>query len=81
VATLLAGAGVVTALPLIWFASAARRLRLVTVGLFQYIAPSLALVIAVFAYGEPFTPAHGVAFGCIWTALVLYTVESWRAWT
>jgi chloramphenicol-sensitive protein RarD len=80
VAGMLAGAGVVTALPLIWFASAARRLRLVTVGLFQYIAPSLALGIAVFAYDEPFTRAHAVAFGCIWTALALYTLESWRAW-
>jgi chloramphenicol-sensitive protein RarD len=78
-AVLLAGAGVVTALPLIWFASAARRLRLATVGLFQYIAPSLALAIAVLVYGEPFSRAHVVAFVCIWSALALYTWESWRA--
>lgn len=78
VAALLA-AGVVTALPLLWFASAARRLQLATVGLFQYIAPSLALVIAVGLYGEPFTGAHAVAFGCIWLALALYSFESLRA--
>lgn len=76
---LLLGAGVVTALPLIWFASAARRLRLATIGLFQYIAPSLALALAVLRYGEPFTRAHAVAFGCIWSALALYSFESWRS--
>jgi chloramphenicol-sensitive protein RarD len=75
----LLGAGVVTALPLLWFASAARRLQLATVGLFQYIAPSLALACAVLLYGEPFTRAHAVAFGCIWLALALYSIESLRA--
>lgn len=75
---LLAGAGTVTAIPLVWFASAARRLRLATIGLFQYIAPSLSLLLAVFLYGEPFTRAHAVAFACIWTALALYSIESWR---
>jgi chloramphenicol-sensitive protein RarD len=76
---LLLGAGVITALPLIWFASAAKRLRFATIGLFQYIAPSLALAIAVVAYGEPFTRAHAVAFTCIWSALALYTMESLRS--
>jgi chloramphenicol-sensitive protein RarD len=75
----LLGAGVVTALPLLWFASAARRLRLATVGLFQYIAPSLSLACAVLLYGEPFTRPHAVAFGCIWVALALYSTESLRA--
>jgi chloramphenicol-sensitive protein RarD len=79
VVTLLLGSGVVTALPLIWFASAARRLRLATIGLFQYIAPSLALLTAVALYGEPFTRAHAVTFGCIWIALALYSFESVRA--
>jgi chloramphenicol-sensitive protein RarD len=77
VAGLLA-AGVVTALPLLWFASAARRLRLATIGLFQYLAPSLALACAVGLYGETFTRAHAIAFTCIWVALALYTVESLR---
>jgi chloramphenicol-sensitive protein RarD len=76
---LLIASGVVTALPLIWFASAARRLRLATVGILQYIAPSIALAIAVLFYGEPFTRAHAVAFGCIWSALALYSLETWRA--
>ncbi|HEY8495176.1 MAG TPA: EamA family transporter RarD [Myxococcota bacterium] len=74
----LLAAGVVTALPLLWFASAARRLRLATVGLFQYIAPTLALICAVTLYGEPFTRAHAVAFSCIWLALALYSFESLR---
>lgn len=74
---LLIAAGVVTALPLIWFASAARRLRLSTIGLLQYLAPSLALVIAVLAYGEPFTQAHAISFLFIWTALALYSFASW----
>jgi chloramphenicol-sensitive protein RarD len=74
----LLAAGIVTALPLLWFASAARRLRLATVGLFQYIAPSLALLCAVLLYGEPFTRAHAITFGCIWLALALYSFESLR---
>jgi len=76
--TLLALAGPVTALPLLWFASAARRLRLSTLGLFQYLAPTLALLVAVFLYGEPFTRAHAIAFALIWSALALYTVDALR---
>jgi chloramphenicol-sensitive protein RarD len=70
--------GPFTALPLLWFASAARRLPLSTLGLFQYLAPTLSLLLAVFFYGEPFTPAHGAAFGLIWCALVLYTADALR---
>jgi len=72
------GAGVVTSLPLLWFNNAAKRLRLATLGFFQYLAPSLALLLGVFRYGEPFTAAHAVTFGCIWTALILFTVASLR---
>jgi chloramphenicol-sensitive protein RarD len=75
---LLLVAGPATALPLLWFASAARRLPLSTLGLFQYIAPTLSLLLAVFAYGEPFTRTHGVAFALIWVALVLYTADALR---
>jgi chloramphenicol-sensitive protein RarD len=75
---LLLGAGVVTALPLIWFTSAARRLRLSTVGLFQYIAPSLNFVLAVALYGEVFTRTHAVTFGCIWLALAIYAYSARR---
>jgi len=66
-------AGLVTALPLVWFGSAARRLSLATVGFFQYLAPSIQFLLAVFLYGEPFGRAHLVTFGCIWGALALFT--------
>lgn len=76
---LLAGAGVVTALPLLWFAGAARRMRLTTLGLFQYIAPTCFFSLGVFVYGEPFTSAHAVTFGCIWAGIALYTLSGLRA--
>jgi len=77
--TLLLGAGPITALPLLWFGSAARRLPLSTLGLFQYLAPTLALLLAVFLYGEPFTRAHALAFLLIWSALALYTWEAFQS--
>lgn len=70
------GAGVVTSLPLLWFNNAAKRLRLSTLGFFQYLAPSVQLVLGVFLYGEPFTPTHAVTFGLIWTALLIYSTTS-----
>jgi len=73
---LLAASGVVTAVPLIWFARAVERLRLSTVGLLQYMNPTTQLAIAVFLFGETFTGAHAAAFGCIWAALALYTTEA-----
>jgi chloramphenicol-sensitive protein RarD len=72
------GAGVATSMPLLWFNNAANRLRLSTLGFFQYLAPSIALVLGVFLYGEPFTVAHGVTFGCIWAALAIYSATSLR---
>jgi chloramphenicol-sensitive protein RarD len=75
---LLLSAGVLTALPLIWFAEGARRLRLATMGFLQYLAPSCQLLLAVAAFGEPFTRDHAVSFGLIWIALVLYSVDT--AW-
>jgi len=71
------GAGVMTSLPLLWFNNAAKRLRLSTLGFFQYLAPSLQLMLGVFLYGEPFTPTHAVTFGCIWLALLVYSTTSW----
>jgi chloramphenicol-sensitive protein RarD len=76
---LLLCAGPITALPLLWFGSAARRLPLSTLGLFQYLAPTLALLLAVFLYGEPFTRAHALAFLLIWGALALYTLDAFQA--
>jgi chloramphenicol-sensitive protein RarD len=76
---LLLAAGPITALPLLWFGSAARRLPLSTLGLFQYLAPTLALLLAVFLYGEPFTRAHALAFLLIWAALALYTADAFQS--
>lgn len=73
---LLALAGLVTVLPLIWFNVAARSLRLSTLGFFQYIAPSMTFLLSVFVYNEPFTQGHAVAFGCIWLALAMVSAES-----
>jgi chloramphenicol-sensitive protein RarD len=72
---LLVAIGAVTAVPLMWFAIAVRRLRLATIGILQYVNPTMQLAIAVFLFGEAFTPAHRVAFGCIWAALALYTSD------
>jgi chloramphenicol-sensitive protein RarD len=69
---LLVAAGVVSTVPLLCFTAAARRLAYSTVGMLQFIAPTLQFLLAVAIYNEPFTWAHGVAFGCIWTALALY---------
>ena len=77
---LLASSGLVTAFPLVCFASAARRLPLSVVGLFQYISPSLSLGIAVWLYGEPFTSVHAVTFSFLWTALALSSWEEFRGW-
>lgn len=71
-AMLLMAAGVVSTVPLLCFTAAARRLAYSTVGMLQFIAPTLQFLLAVAVYDEPFTTAHGIAFGCIWTALVLY---------
>lgn len=69
---LLISAGVVSTVPLLCFTAAARRLAYSTVGMLQFIAPTLQFLLAVAVYGEAFTTAHAIAFGCIWTALILY---------
>ncbi|MBR9982805.1 MAG: EamA family transporter RarD [Desulfatitalea sp.] len=74
---LLIGAGLVTIVPLMLFAVAARRLRLATLGILQYIAPTGHFLIGVFLYGEIFTAADAVTFGCIWVGLFLYTTDMW----
>jgi len=78
VSMLLMGAGVVTATPLIGFAFGARRLQLTTLGILQYTAPSIAFLLGVFFYDEPFTTSHLITFGLIWTALAVYTADSVR---
>ena len=69
-------AGAVTIMPLIWFNLAVRALSLSAVGFFQYIAPSISFTLAVFLFGETFTRGHAVAFGCIWFALAMVSLES-----
>jgi chloramphenicol-sensitive protein RarD len=67
--------GPMTALPLILFAAGARRVRLSTLGFLQYLSPSITLLVAVFALGEPFTKTDMTAFGCVWVALVLVAFD------
>jgi chloramphenicol-sensitive protein RarD len=70
---LVAAAGPITALPLLWFTAAARRMPLSTLGFFQYLAPTLQFLLAVLAFGERLTVAHLVTFAFIWTALAIFT--------
>lgn len=75
---LLIVSGLVTAVPLLLFAAAAKRLRLATLGLLQYIAPTLQFLLAVLLFDEPFTRAHVVTFACIWSGLILYAADAYR---
>ena len=75
---LLLSAGLVTAVPLIIYATGAKLLRLSTIGILQYIAPTMIFLTAVFVFDEPFGTARMIAFPMIWTALVIYTVSLLR---
>ena len=75
---LLVAAGLVTAVPLLWFTAAARLLPLSTLGFVQYLAPSLHFLLAVVVYGEALTPQRLIAFGFIWCALAIFTVDQLR---
>lgn len=72
---LLMGCGVVTAVPLIIYANGAKLLRLTTIGILQYIAPTLIFLTAVFVFGEEFDQARQLAFPLIWAALVIYSAS------
>jgi chloramphenicol-sensitive protein RarD len=76
---LLVGSGIASTVPLLLFTGAARRLRYSTLGILQFIAPTLQFLVAVFVYGEAFTPAHAIAFGCIWTAALIYLISALRS--
>ena len=75
---LLMGCALVTATPLLFFTLGARRLYLSTVGLLQYIAPSCMFLLAVFLFREPLVKAQVVTFIFIWTALAIYSTDSFR---
>ena len=73
-------AGPLTAIPLLLFAAGARRIPMATLGILQYIAPSLQMLLGVWLYGEAFDPARALGFYLIWAALVWYSVDSvWHA--
>lgn len=76
---LIVATGVVTTIPLLLFAYAAQRLRLVTLGVVQYIAPSMQFLIGLLVYHEPFDAARLQACALIWLALLLYTADSFWA--
>ena len=76
-ATLLVGAGTITALPLMAFAAATQRLDLATVGMLMYINPTLQFATAIWLFGEPLQPARLVSFGLIWLGLFVF---SWSMW-
>ncbi|MCB9572966.1 MAG: EamA family transporter RarD [Kofleriaceae bacterium] len=74
---LLVGAGVITAVPLVFFTVAARRLPLSTVGFLQYLAPTGQFLIAVLAFGEPFAAGKLFAFALIWAGLAIFSADAW----
>ncbi len=75
---LLLGCGVVTSVPLMLYANGAKRIRLSTAGILQYIAPTLIFIFAVFAFGEEIDLGRKIAFPMIWMALVIYSVSMVR---
>lgn len=72
---LFVGTGIVTALPLIWFAYGAQRITLTLLGLLQYIGPSIQMVIGVWLFNEAFTGPKVIGFSLIWLALAIYSLE------
>jgi chloramphenicol-sensitive protein RarD len=72
---LLMGSGVVTAVPLLLFAEAVQRVALSTIGLLQYIAPTIQFLLGIYVFNEPFTTTRLIGFIMIWVALIIYSVE------
>jgi chloramphenicol-sensitive protein RarD len=75
---LLISAGIVTTLPLLCFTGAAKRLQYTTLGFFQYIGPSLMFILAVVFYGEVFDTERLITFACIWSALAIFSWDSYH---
>ncbi len=74
----LIGLGPATTLPLLLFAAGARRLSLSSLGLLQYLSPTVQFLLGVWLFREPFTPTRMIGFAVIWIALVIYTADGWR---
>lgn len=70
-------AGPMTAVPLLLFAAGARRIPMMTLGILQYIAPTLQFALGVWLFGEPLQPSRLIGFGLIWVALLVYSLEGW----
>jgi chloramphenicol-sensitive protein RarD len=75
---LLVAGGPITAVPLVLFAFAAQRVSMLTLGLTQYISPSVTLLLGIWVFHEPFGSARQLAFGCIWAALLIFSVDALR---
>ncbi len=75
---LLAGAGVVTTVPLLLFATAAPHVPLSVLGILQYISPTIQFVLGVFLFREPFSRSQLVGFAAVWIALTLFAIDGWR---
>jgi chloramphenicol-sensitive protein RarD len=76
---LLIGTGVVTSVPLLMFASAARQIPLTMIGILQYLAPTIQFLIGVFVYHEPFDQTRLVGFSLVWLALIIFWIENYLA--
>ena len=76
---LMIGAGLVTTIPLLMFASAAKQIPLTMIGVLQYLAPSIQFLIGVFMYKEPFDQSRLIGFSIVWLALILFWVENYLA--
>jgi chloramphenicol-sensitive protein RarD len=74
----LVGLGPATTLPLLLFAVAARKLSLTTLGLVQYLSPTIQFLLGIWLFREPFSVTRLIGFGLIWIALALYTLDGWR---
>ncbi|WP_323781258.1 EamA family transporter RarD [Leisingera sp.] len=77
-AAMLAFSGILTGLPLILFSYAAKRVRLGTIGVLQYLNPTLQFLVAVLVFSEPFTPWHSAAFALIWSAVAVFSFSALR---
>jgi chloramphenicol-sensitive protein RarD len=71
-------AGFITVVPLLLFAYGAKRIQLTTIGIFQFLAPSITFLLGVFVYGEPFPPSKMITFVLIWIALILYLIHLFK---
>jgi chloramphenicol-sensitive protein RarD len=72
----LIGSGIVTSLPLLWFSAATKNLKLSTVGIMQYLAPTIAFALGVFVYQEPFDRHNIVTFILIWTGVIVFCIDT-----